>query len=87
MVCTTTRSGSASQPNMCATSLRVSYAPWSVLHTFTPFLYGNATAHSGSRNACSVNGVSKSCVTTCADVASAAFASPRVMWRLWHTLS
>ena len=60
---------------------------WSVDRTLTPFLYGKATAHSGSKKACSVKGVVKRCVTVNALSASALAASPRVTWRLWHTLS
>ena len=48
-----------------------------VLKILTPSLYGNATAHSGSRNACSVNGVVKELVTVYLDSASALAASPR----------
>ena len=51
---------------------------WSVDCTLTPFLYGKATAHSGSKKACSVKGVVKRCVTVNALSASALAASPRV---------
>ncbi len=83
---TTTRSGSSSHPNMWATSLRVSKTPWSVVTMRTPPSVGHATAHSGSRNACSVKGVVKLSVTVWAASASAALASPRVMWRCWQRL-
>ena len=42
---------------MMEISLRVSYTLWSEVYTFTPSFQGSATAHSGSRKACSVKGV------------------------------
>ena len=49
-------------------------------------MYGKATAHSGSRNACSVKGVVKVRVTVNAECSSAVLASPRVTCLDWQRL-
>ena len=61
---------------MIATSFLVSNTLWSELYIFTPSLYGNAIAHSGSRNACSVKGVSNVSVITYFEFLIAASVSP-----------